>query len=63
MSMMVVADLFVQLCQSVAEVLKVGFEAATDLIICAVVYFLLALLRSWVQLPPGPFFSARELRH
>jgi hypothetical protein len=20
-------------------------------------------LRSWVQLPPGPLFSARELRH
>jgi hypothetical protein len=54
-AMMVMAVLFVQLIQSVAEALKAGFEAATDLIICAAVYFLLALLRSWVPLPPGPF--------
>jgi hypothetical protein len=49
--------------QSVAEVLKVGFEAVTDLIICAVVHFLLALLRSWVQILPGPSFNTRKLRH
>jgi hypothetical protein len=30
-AMMVMADLFVRLIQPVAEVLKVGFEAATDL--------------------------------
>jgi len=36
-AMMVMADLFVRLTQSVAEVLKVGFEAATELIICSAV--------------------------
>jgi hypothetical protein len=59
MPIMVVADLFVRLMPVVIKSTEggVGFEAATDLIIRAVVYFLLALLRSWVQIPHNPVLS------
>jgi hypothetical protein len=44
------------------KVYEVEFEAATNLIICAAVYFCRTLLRSWVQIPPSPFLPALEMR-
>jgi hypothetical protein len=41
----------------ISAVERVGFEQYSSISIAAFLEKLLLLLRSWVQIPPGPFLS------